>query len=100
MRLAKYLAKTRSDDIIEAINASLSVLFTIFYALDSYYPGTPTIIVYSDYVILVLMTLDYLLFFFISENRLFYIFNFQSLCSYATIIPPFIVRVGLVTNSS
>ena len=96
LRLAKYIAKTRSDDFIEGLNAILSLLLTVFYALDSYYPGTPKVIVYSEDVILLMMTLDYLLFFFISENRLFYFFSFQSMCSYITIIPTFLVRVGAV----
>jgi hypothetical protein len=56
------------------------------------------VIEYAEYVILILHTLDYLLFFFIAENRLFYIFDFQSLCSYLTIIPTFLVRVQLVTD--
>jgi hypothetical protein len=64
----------------------------LFFALDTYYDGTPVVIQYAEYVILILHTLDYLLFFFISENRLLYFFSFQSICSYVTILPTFLVR--------
>ncbi len=56
------------------------------------------VIKYAEYVILILHTLDYLLFFFISENRLLYFFSFQSICSYVTIIPTFLVRGQLVVD--
>jgi len=95
-RLAKYIAKTRSDDYIEGLNATLSFILTLFFALDTYYDGTPIVIEYAEYVILILHTLDYLLFFFIAENRLFYMFSFQSICSFLTIIPTFLVRVQVV----
>lgn len=94
-KFAKYLSKTRTDDLIEILNAFLSFLLTLFFALDTYYDGTPRVIEFAEYVILVLHTLDYLLFFFISDNRLFYFFSFQGICSYITIIPTFIVRVHL-----
>ena len=55
-------------------------------------------IIYAEYVILILHTLDYLLFFFISENRLLYVFSFQSICSYITIIPTFLVRGQIVVD--
>jgi hypothetical protein len=99
-RLAKYLSKTRSDDLIEGQNAFLSFILTLFFALDTYYDGTPVVIEYAEYVILILHTMDYLLFFFIAENRLFFVFSFQSICSYLTIIPTFLVRVKLVTDPS
>jgi hypothetical protein len=75
-KLAKYLSKTRTDDIIEGLNAILSFLLTLFFALDTYYDGTPRVIEFAEYVILIMHTLDYLLFFFISDNRLFYFFSF------------------------
>lgn len=100
-RLAKYITKTRTDDIIEAVNALLSFLLTFFFAMDTYYTGgSPLIITYCEYVIMIMATLDFLLFFFIDDNRLFYIFSFQSIISYITIIPTFLVRAGIVTDPS
>ncbi len=43
-RLARYLTKTRTDDIIEAFNAFLSLCLSLFFALDTYYDGTPVVI--------------------------------------------------------
>ncbi len=40
-KLAKYLSKTRTDDVIELFNAVLSFLLTLFFAVDTYYQGTP-----------------------------------------------------------
>ncbi len=85
--------------MVEIVNAFLSFVLTLFFALDTYFDGTPLVIEFAEYVILVLHTLDYLLFFFIAENRLFFIFGFQSICSYLTIIPTFLVRVKLVTDA-
>lgn len=97
-KLGRYLTKTRTDDIIEGFNAVLSLFLSLFFALDTYYDGTPVVIKYAEYVILILHTLDYLLFFFISENRLLYFFSFQSICSYITIIPTFLVRSQIVLD--
>ena len=97
-KLGRYLTKTRTDDLIEAFNAFLSLCLSLFFALDTYYDGTPVVIIYAEYVILILHTLDYLLFFFISENRLLYVFSFQSICSYITIIPTFLVRGQIVVD--
>lgn len=78
----------------------LSLFLSLFFALDTYYDGTPVVIKYAEYVILILHTLDYLLFFFISENRLLYFFSFQSICSYITIIPTFLVRGKIVQDAA
>ena len=43
-KLGRYLTKTRTDDIIEALNAVLSFCLTLFFALDTYYDGTPVVI--------------------------------------------------------
>lgn len=96
MRLAKYLARSRNDDIVEIINSFNSFFMTIFFAVDTYYEGTPPIIIIIEYGILIFQTLDLLLFFFISDNRLFYAFSFQSIVSYMTIIPTFLVRLQLI----
>ncbi len=77
MRLAKYLVTTRTEDAIEVANAALSFLMAMFYALDTYFQdGTPLVIQYIELVIVIYLSLDFLLFFYISENRLLYIFNF------------------------
>ena len=98
MRLAKYLARSRSDDIIELINAINSTFMTIFFAVNTYYDVTPPIIVILEYGILISLTLDFLLFFIISDNRLFYAFSFQSIVSYLTIIPTALIRLNVITS--
>jgi len=73
LRLTKYLVTTRTEDGIEFINAILSFILTIFFALDTYPNGTSGVIQYIELVIVIYLSADYLLFFYISENRLFYI---------------------------
>ena len=99
-RLAKYLTRSRNDDVLEVINAFNSFFMTIFFAVDTYFDGTPPIIIIIEYGILIFQTLDWLLFFFISDNRLFYAFSFQSIVSYLTVIPTFLVRMYLVTDAT
>jgi hypothetical protein len=53
MRLAKYLARSGTDDIFEIINAVNSLLMTILFAVDTYYVGSPQIIVIIEYGILI-----------------------------------------------
>lgn len=99
MRLAKYLVTTRTEDIIEIMNAFLSLILALFFGLDSYFDSTPTSVQYIELVILICMVMDFLLFFYISENRLLYLFGFQALVSYITIIPTFLVRVKIITDT-
>ena len=74
LRLTKYLVKNRIEDVIEFINAGLSFLIALFFALDTY-PGGPYLIQsIAEIVIAVYLTADFLLFFYISENRLLYMF--------------------------
>jgi hypothetical protein len=74
MRLTKYLVTTRTEDAIEIINAIASLTLTLFFAVDTY-KGAPTALAYVEFIIVVYLALDFLLFFYISENRLLYLFS-------------------------
>ena len=76
MRLAKYLVTTRTEDIIEIFNGLISFIFALFFGVDSYFDSTPVTLDYVELVILICMLMDFLLFFYISENRLLYLFGF------------------------
>jgi hypothetical protein len=76
MRLTKYLATSRTEDVIEMTNAFMSFILAFFFMLDTYYSTSPPAIQYMELVIIAYMTCDFLLFFYISENRLLYLFSF------------------------
>ena len=54
---------------------------------------------YPEMIILVYLTADWLLFFYISENRILYPFKFQSFVSYLTILPSFFLLTGSINFS-
>ena len=74
LRLTKYLVTTRTEDAVEFLNAGLSFILTLFFALDTYPNGTSDVIQYIELVIVIYLSADYILFFYISENRLLFIF--------------------------
>ena len=54
---------------------------------------------YPEMIVLVYLTADWLLFFYISENRILYPFKFQSFVSYVTILPSFLLLTGTIEFS-
>lgn len=76
MRITKYLATSRIEDVIEILNAICSFLLTLFFAVDTYNYETPIALQYLELIIIIYLFLDFLLFFYISENRLLYLFCF------------------------
>lgn len=59
---------------------------------------TPDFIQFAEVAICFIIIADYLLFFFISEQRVLYIFGFQSFISYITVIPSMLIRLEVVTD--
>ena len=55
-------------------------------------------LIYFEMPIGIYLTMDFLLFFFTSNNRLFYIFSPQSFISYLTLIPTMLLTFGVVTD--
>ena len=59
--------QSKLDDKIEYTNAGLSFLLTLLYAISTYFPnGEIPGMVYFELPILLLLTLDWLLFFYMS----------------------------------
>ena len=91
-----YLSDSGMEDVIEIVNAVLSALITLTYAIETYYDTgkEPRVLQIIELIILTVFILQYLLFFYIAESRLAYCFNIYSILDYITIIPFFLVRIG------
>ena len=84
-RLQNYLSDRRYDDYLEILNAVVSGLMWVCFAVGTYFdptdpiPGheyeTPIFIKYTEMIIMIFIGCDYLIFWFLSENRIFYIFS-------------------------
>jgi len=97
--VAKKLATSWAEDTIEILNAIISIIMTMFYALDTYFDNnTPEPIKIIELILLVYLFMDYLLFFIISESRLLYLFSLQSFVNAITIIPLFLLRTHLISD--
>lgn len=108
-RLRKYLQKHEIDDGIEIFNVFTSGLILVTFAIGTYYDDLnpnfkniegakriPNWIKIVEIVLLMIYIADFLLFFFIAENRIVYFFKLQSICSYVSIIPTALVDFGVV----
>ena len=99
----------RYDDIIEGYNILIS--FTLFltfcigtylvperiYLDDSVTPYPPTMR-YLEIFLLINILIDYLLFLFIHENRIVYIFSIDQLLTYIVIVPTSLYLFDIITD--
>jgi len=79
----------------------------ILFAIGTYYDETnplnvedflPEWIKVTEIILINIMTADYFVFFFLSENRIYYLFDYYSIVGYISIIPAAMVRYELVVD--
>ena len=77
----------------------MSFILTLLYAISTYWENSiiPNI-VYFELPILLYMLCDFLLNFYISQNRLFYIISFQSVVTYITVLPDLLIFAEIITS--
>ena len=94
-KLAKEIIKHRINDKLELGNVVCSSLLCIIFILETYeefFNLSDYLIMYwIEFSILTILSMDWLLFLFIAENRLVYLFQFQSVVSYVSIISQYII---------
>ena len=104
-RVAKYMNQTHLDDYAEICNAFFSFLFYCLYAIGTFCDkanplhdecSEPAWMELAEIMIMVIICIDYLLFFFVSEARILYIFSEQSFVTYITVIPTALIRAKVV----
>ena len=94
-------------DALEVFNAVNSFLLFFIFILQTYQKPRldPDEIVnyYLDWlvvpleiIILIIIIMDYMLFFYINDNRVLYIFDFQQLITYVTVIPTLLMRLNVI----
>ena len=88
------------DDKLEIINAFLSGLFALSYAIGTYFPNKKILsFFYPELIIEIYFFTDYSLYLFIATNKLAHIFTFQSIVCYVSIIPQFLITIGVVSTN-
>jgi potassium large conductance calcium-activated channel subfamily M alpha protein 1 len=98
-RIRRFLIASKLSDKLEFVNAILSFILTLLYAISTYWENSiiPNI-VYFEMPILIYMLSDYLLNFYISLNRLYYVISIQSIITYITVLPDLLILSGLITD--
>lgn len=98
-KLQKIISNSKLDDYLEFLNAVISFLMACIFAVESnFHLNDPRLelrsLVWLEYIEIGLMLLiiaDFLLFFFIHENRIVFIFSLDSLLALMTIIPTILI---------
>jgi hypothetical protein len=98
-RIRRFLIASKMSDKLEFVNAILSFILTLLYAISTYWENSiiPNI-VYFEMPILLYMLSDFLLNFYISLNRLYYVISIQSIITYITVLPDLLILSGLITD--
>ena len=102
------------DDVVEIVNAVVSfLLFTTFFIFTYYDDANPQTRVEGhawhgrkipewltvvETVLIFFVIADYMLGFFLTEQRVSYIFSFQAFITYLSVIPLMLVNFGVVTD--
>ncbi|KAL4469404.1 hypothetical protein ABPG74_004657 [Tetrahymena malaccensis] len=109
IKLAKYLSVTGFGDLLLVLKSFLSLFYVINHAVDTYswpssditssnYQTNHTIVI-LEIIMDIFFLLDFLINFYISENRLFFFFQYLSILEYVSILPSLLVRVGLIPQN-
>lgn len=96
---------TGIGDLLEVCNSILSLVYVITHAVDTYsWPKgdmvnykTNSSIVIIEIILDVFFLINFLINFYISENRLFFTFQYTSFLEYASIFPTLFVRIDLIS---
>ena len=110
--LSKNMSNKKIDDYLEVFNVFVSIGVYGQFVVSTYHDvacppnltvcGThrlPRFLQISEIVLMIIIGVDFLLFFLISENRIAYIFSYQyGLITYMTIIPTLLVRFEIVVD--
>jgi len=89
------------DNYLEIFNAIISFLLASSFAITTYFDVSnprdnleePKWISYFEVILMLIIMADYLLYFFLSEHRIPYIFSWQSFITYASIVPTGLIRL-------
>jgi len=100
-RVLKQMSQTHIDDYLEIFNGIISFMFYVVYAIGTFCDKAnplmddcqePSWMEFVEMSLMACIIADYLIFFFVSDNRIIYIFNTNSFVTYITVIPTALVR--------
>ena len=88
-------------DTAQLLNALCSIFLVLEFIIHTYSTELlkNSILQYLEMGVLVYLTADWILFFYTSETRILYPFEFQSFVSYVTIIPSILLLTGTLEFS-
>lgn len=104
------------DDVVEIINAVVSFMLFVTFFIYTYYDDAnpqvnieghawhgakpPEWLTVVETVLIFFIIADYMLGFFLTEQRVSYIFSFQAFITYLSVVPLMLVNFGVVTDTS
>ncbi|CAD8066859.1 unnamed protein product [Paramecium sonneborni] len=107
LRMAKYLSTSGIGDYLDGINVLLSFLLTILHLIDCSFwvqGGTYDVgeaqafITMPELICYIYFLLDFVINFYLSENKLFFTFQTTSLIEYVSIFPSLLARLNIITG--
>lgn len=89
--ISKHMQQNQIDDGLEIINVFISLLVYGCFIFSTYHDpdcpvqiptcggehSTPKLLLYSEITLMILLSIDFLIFFVTSENRIEYVFSFE-----------------------
>ena len=93
------LMTSKFGDFLDLFNAFLSILMTFLYAI-KYYEVESPIVSIIETICCIWFILDFLLRFYVSENKLLFLTSIQSLIEYVSVVPVLLHNLGILSNIS
>ncbi|CAD8152800.1 unnamed protein product [Paramecium pentaurelia] len=107
LKMAKYLSTSGIGDYLDGINVLLSFLLTVLHLIDCSFwvqggnqdvGEGQAIITIPELICYIYFLLDFVINFYLSENKLFFTFQTTSLIEYVSIFPSLLARLNIITG--
>ncbi|CAK75823.1 unnamed protein product (macronuclear) [Paramecium tetraurelia] len=107
LKMAKYLSTSGIGDYLDGINVLLSFLLTVLHLIDCSFWDQggnqdvgegQAIITIPELICYIYFLLDFVINFYLSENKLFFTFQTTSLVEYVSIFPSLLARLNIITG--
>ncbi len=96
-KLDKYLISSGVADILDLINCGISIMIIIFYITSTYTTsevnnGINSSISTIEIFLCIYLIAHFVLKLYVSQDRLYFLFSFDSICDYGTSIPLLLMK--------
>lgn len=107
-KLDKYLISTGLADVLDLINCFITFVIIIFYIISTYttsnanvipsYASINSSIDTIEIFLCIFLIAHYALKVYVSQDRLYFIFSFDSICDFGTIVPILLAKQGFING--